>query len=178
MMKSAPVRKAASWLIPASLALAAASAGAQEAGSRPTREFVQAAASSDQFEILSAETALTQSKNPDVRAFATHMLQDHQQLAQALVDAATRSGLKPPQMAMSSDQAQLLGALQSVSGKDFDTLYFKQQMLAHRSALAVEEMYAKSGDDPKVRQAATSAVPVISSHSEMADQAATKLCSR
>ena len=49
---------------------------------------------------------------------------------------------------MSADQAQMLGALQSVSGSDFDKLYFKQQMLAHRSALAVEQIYAKSGDDP------------------------------
>ena len=63
---------------------------------------------------------------------------------------------------MSADQAQLLGALQSVSGKEFDTLYLKQQTLAHRSALTVEEMYAKSGDDPNLRQSAASAVPVIS----------------
>ena len=177
-MKNAPMRKAAVGLIAASLGLAAALAGAQEPGSRQTREFVQAAASSDQFEILAAQTALTQSTNPEVRAFAAHMLQDHQQLAKALVDAATRSGLKPPEMAMSTDQAQLLGALQSVSGNQFDTLYLKQQTLAHRSALAVEEMYAKSGDDPNVRQSATSAVPVISSHSEMASQAATKLGSQ
>ena len=167
--------KPATWLVAACLALAGASAGAEEAGSRPTREFVQATASSDQFEILSAETALTQSRNSEVRAFATHMLQDHQQLAQALVDATTRSGLKPPEMAMSSDQAQLLGALQSVSGKDFDSLYLKQQMLAPRSALVVQEMYAKAGDDPNVRQSAASAVSVISSHMEMANQAATKV---
>ena len=175
MMKSPPMRQAAVWLATASLALAAASAGAQEAGSSQTREFLQAAASSDQFEILSAEAALTQSRNPEVRAFATHMLQDHQQLAKALVDATTRSGLKPPEMAMSSDQAQLLGALQSVSVKDFDSLYLKQQTLAHRSALVVQEMYAKSGDDPNVRQTATSAVPVISAHIERANEAATKL---
>lgn len=172
------MRKAAVWLITASLGLAAALAGAQDAGSRQTREFVQAAASSDQFEILAAQTALTQSTNPEVRAFAARMLQDHQQLGKALADAAIRSGLKPPEMAMSADQAQLLGALQSVSGNDFDTLYLKQQMLVHRSALAVEQMYAKSGDDPNLRQSATSAVPVISSHSDMANQAATKLGSQ
>ncbi len=176
-MKNTPMRKAAG-LIATFLGLASALAGAQEAGSRQTREFVQAAASSDQFEILAAETALTQSKNPEVRAFATHMLQVHQQLSKALLDAATRSGLKPPEMAMSRDQAHLLGALQSLSGKEFDSLYLKQQALAHRSALAVEDMYAKSGDDPNVRQSATSAVPVISSHIEMANQAAKKLGSQ
>src|SRR6195952_409193 len=151
-MKNALMRKAALGFITASLGLAAALAGAQEAGSRQTREFIQAAASSDQFEILAAETALTQSTNSEVRAFAARMLQDHQQLAEAVRDAATRSGLKPPEMAMSADQAQLLGALQSVSGNEFDTLYIKQQTLAHRSALVVEQMYANSGDNPGLRQ--------------------------
>ena len=79
------------------------------------------------------------------------------------------------EMAMSADQAQLLGALQSVSGKEFDALYLKQQTLAHRSALAVDQMYASSGDDPNLRQVVTSAVPLISSHGEMAYQAVTKL---
>src|ERR1700712_4284911 len=164
MMRNTPMRTAAIGLITATLGLATSLAGAQEAGSRQTREFVQATASSDQFEILAAETALTQSTNPEVRAFAARMLEDHRQLGKALRDTAARSGLKPPEMAMSADQAQLLGALQSVSGNEFDTLYLKQQMLAHRSALAVEQTYAKSGDDPNVRRSATSAVPVISSH--------------
>ena len=177
-MRNALKRKAAVGLIMAIIGLAAASADAQEAGSRQTREFAQAAASSDQFEILAAQTALTQSTNPEVRAFATRMLQDHQQLGKALVDAATRSDLTPPEMSMSADQAQLLGALQSVSGKDFDSLYFKQQMLAHRSALAVEQMYAKSGDDPNLRQLATSAVPVIASHGDMATAATMKFGSQ
>ena len=174
-MGNTSVRTAAAGLVTALLGLAAASAGAQEAGSRPTREFLQATASSDQFEILEAQTVLAQSTNPDVRAFATRMLQDHRQLGMAVRDAATRSGLKPPEMAMSADQAQLLGALQSVSGNDFDALYLKQQELAHRSALVVEQMYAETGDDPNLRQIATTTVPVIAAHGDMAKQAATKL---
>ena len=172
------MHKAVMALITVSLGLAAASAGAQGAGSRQSREFVQAAASSDQFEILEAETALTQSVNPEVRAFATRMLQDHQRLGQAVKDAAARSGLEPPEMAMSTDEAQLLSALQSVSGSEFDRLYFKQQTLAHRSALAVEQIYAKSGDDAALRQLATSAVPLISAHGDMANRMEAKLGSQ
>ena len=177
-MKNASTRQAAQGFIAASLGLASVLAGAQEAGSRQTREFAQAAASSDQFEILAAETALTQSTDPEVRSFATRMRDDHQQLGKAVRDAATRSGLKPPEMAMSADQAQWLGALQSVSGHAFDILYLKQQVLAHRSALEVETTYAKSGDDLNLRQVATSAVPVISAHGDMANQAAMKLGSQ
>ncbi len=162
-------------LVAASLSLVAGSAIAQELGSRQAREFAQAAAASDQFEVLEAETVLAQSTNPDVRALATRMLQDHRQLSQALRDAATRSGMKPPVMAMSADQAQWLGSLQGVSGSDFDRLYLRQQVLAHRSALVVQQMYAKSGDDSALRQSATAAIPVITSHGDMASQMEAKL---
>lgn len=158
-------------LIAASFAVVAA---AQDAGSRPTREYLQAAASSDQFEILAANAALGQSSNPEVRAFATRMIEDHQLLGKSLRDAAVRAGLKPPEMAMSADQAQLLAALQGLKGPDFDALYFKQQSLAHSSALTVELMYAKAGDDPVLRQFAGTVVPVVASHAAMADQAAKK----
>ncbi|MDB5819134.1 MAG: hypothetical protein JWQ11_2774 [Rhizobacter sp.] len=160
------------------MGLSASTARAQDAGSRQTREFLQAVANSDQFEIVEAETVLTQSTNPDVRAFAMRMLQDHRQHAQAVEDAAGRSGLKPPEMAMSADQAQWLGALQSVKGADFDRLYVRQQMLAHRSALAVVQIYADSGDHPGVRQLATSSLPLMSSHGDMADQMESKIGSR
>jgi hypothetical protein len=45
--------------------------------------------------------------------------------------------------------------------------------LAHHSALAVEQMYATSGDDPNVQRAAASAVSLIQSHLAMADRMAT-----
>lgn len=174
MRPMARMCQVAPWLITASLISAAEPAGAQEAGSRPTREYLQAAASADQFEIVAAQTALAQSTQPDVRAFAARMLEDHQQLRKAHRDAATRSGLKPPEMAISADQALLLGALQSASGREFDALYLRQQMLAHRSALVVEQAYAKSGDDANLRQSAAAAVPVISSHADLANQAAAR----
>ena len=46
----------------------------------------------------------------------------------------------------------------------------KHQVLAHRSALTVEQGYAQSGDTPAVRQAAAAAVPVITAHLAMAEQ--------
>ena len=53
---------------------------AQERGSRTTRDYVQAAGHSDAFEMLEADTALTQSTDPQVRAFAQQhvaLLQKH-----------------------------------------------------------------------------------------------------
>jgi putative membrane protein len=151
-------------------AIALPALAAANPGSRQTREFVQAAGNSDSFEILEAQTVLAQSTNPDVRTFAQHMLEDHSRTRAALADAAARAGLAPPPEGPSTDQAQMLSALQSQRGADFDKTYVKQQALAHRSALTVEQKYATEGDQSAIRQAAAGAVPTISAHLQIADR--------
>jgi len=153
---------------------ATASAVAQNPGSRQTREFVQAAGQSDQFEMLESKTALTQSTDPQVRSFAQQMIKDHSDTSRTLDQATQSSGLMPPPKGISADQAAFLGALQSLRGRDFDRAYFRHQALAHRSALTVEQAYAASGDNPSLRRAAASAVPIISSHLAMAEQMQSK----
>ena len=152
---------AAVWAVPAI---------AQDRGSRRTREFVEAAGQSDAFEILESRTALAESKDPQVRDFAERMIREHGGTAEALRQATAQSGLAPPPMQVGSGQAQFLAALQSMRGREFDRAYLRQQALAHRSALAVEQAYAASGDDPAVRQAAAAAVPVIAAHLAMAER--------
>jgi len=150
--------------------LASAAAVAQETGSRQTREYVQSAGQSDAFEKLEADTALTQSADPQVRAFARKMLQDHSRLSNALVQASAQAGLQPPPMGVGADQAPMLAALQSLREPEFDRAYWKQQVLAHRSALITTQQYATNGDSPAVRKVATSAVPTISAHLAMAER--------
>jgi putative membrane protein len=164
------VRKIISWGIPALAVLALTPAEAQEAGSRQTRDYVHAAGQSDAFEMLEADTALTQSTDPQVRAFAQQMMEDHGQLSEALRQAATQAGVKPPPNEVGTDQAPLLSALQSLRGRDFDRAYWRHQALAHRSALTTTQQYASNGDDPAIKRAASSAVPIIARHLAMAEQ--------
>lgn len=171
-MRKQAVRTQSIWLgglAALSAAILATPAVAQEPGSRETRDFVQAAAQSDQFEIMEAQTALAQSADPQVRAFAQQMIQAHQQTSASLVQAATGAGLKPPKPGLAGDQSMFLAALQSQRGPDFDKTYVRQQVLAHSAALAVEQAYAASGDNAAIKQVAASTVPIISSHLQMAE---------
>jgi putative membrane protein len=152
-----------------------APAAAQEPGSLKTREFVQAAAQSDQFEISEGQTAVTQTKDPAIRAFAQRMTQEHQGMRSALEQAAARAGLQPPPMAMSADQAQMLSALQSQTGAQFDQTYLHQQTLAHRSALVTVQAYAAGGDSPELRRTASSDATVIRGHLAMAEELSARL---
>lgn len=152
------------------MVVVATAASAQPPGSRQTRDFVQAAAQSDSFEILEATTALAQSRNPQVRFFAQAMIEAHRQASADLREAMTRAGLEQPNPGVGGGQSAFLAALQSARGGDFDTLYIRQQILAHHAALAVGQGHAGYGDDPAIRQVAVSAVPVISVHLQLADQ--------
>ena len=140
---------------------------AQTASTR-TRNFVQNAAQSDQFEILEGETTLGQSGDPRVRAFAKEMISAHHATTQALAQATAADGAEPPPPGLGGDQQKLLGTLQSLRGRDFDRTYAHQQVLAHVEALLVEQTYAADGPQPDIRQAARSAVPIIQRHLEMA----------
>jgi putative membrane protein len=150
--------------------LAIVPATAQPPGSRQTREFIQAAGESDTFEMMEARTALGQSSDPQVIAFAQQMIRDHGETTQRLEQATALAGLPPPPMSVGASQSPFLASLQSLRGPDFDRAYWQQQALAHRSTLVVEQAYATSGDDPAIRSVAAAAIRIISSHLAVAEQ--------
>jgi putative membrane protein len=132
------------------------------------KDFASDAVQASQYEIVAAQVALAQSQTSSVRAFAEEMIADHTRAQEAMTTAAIASGLPAPPLAMNSDEAHLVAALQGVRGADFDKLYARQQVLAHSQALAVEQSYASAGGDGNLRQAAQGDVPMIQHHLEMA----------
>lgn len=133
-------------------------------------EFAQSVAQSDGYELAAARAALTESRSPQVRAFADQMMADHTRTAQALADAAKASGLAPPRPHVGADQGRFLASLQSLRGAEFDREYARQQVMAHTSALTTVRGYADKGTDPNLRRAAAAAAPVIEHHLQMARQ--------
>ena len=151
------------------LSLGIASVAAAQTAIPPSApDFAMSAAQSDQYEIVAAQDALAQSQNPRIKAFAQEMIDAHMRTTEALKAAVTASGMMPPPPAMSSDQASMVSAIQSLRGADFDKAYARQQVLAHTQALAVEQSYANAGKDANLRKAAQAAVPVIQHHLQMA----------
>lgn len=165
MLKTLPLGVAA-----LAAALGCRGAGAQTPIPPSPRDFVMAASQSGQYEIMAAHVAVVQGRDPRVRAFAAEMIRDHLRLTEDLRRAAVASGLPPPGSGLSSDQAVLLGSLQSLRGAEFDETYARQQDLAHTQAVAVEGSFADAGADPNLRKAAQSALPILESHLTKARQ--------
>ena len=133
-----------------------------------TKDFVAAAAQSDHFEIVEGRTALAQTHDPRVRAFAQEMIKAHTRTSEALQAAARTAGMDRLPSGLNGDQQKMLSALQSQRAPEFDHTYLEQQAMAHSEALVVERAYAAQGDNADLRRAAASAVPLIQRHLDMA----------
>lgn len=131
-------------------------------------EFAESVAQSDGYELAAAQSALAQSRDPRVRAFAERMIADHEQMARALHDAAKAAGLEPPHPHVGGDQMRFLASLQSLRGVEFDREYGRQQMLVHTSALAMMRSYADKGSDSNLRRMASSSIPIVERHLQTA----------
>ena len=145
--------------------------GASSAASMPgdmtptaAMPYVAMAGASDLYEIQSSQTALQKSQNPQIREFAQMMIAHHTQTTQTVTAAAQSAGMTPPPPQLMPMQADMIAQLQPLSCTEFDRMYVMQQRRAHTMALALHSTYAKSGDTPQLRTAATTAVPIVRQH--------------
>jgi putative membrane protein len=131
------------------------------------------AAMSDMFEIQSSQAALKNSKDPEVRKFAQMTIDDHTKMS-AELKAAVQAGNVSAQipMALTGEKAQLLQQLSTLSGENFDGMYWKAQVQAHQEALQLAQTYAKSGDNAALKQHAQKGAPMIEQHLKMAQKMA------
>jgi len=155
----------------ASMAPADATGGAAGAALPLTAQaFVDAAASSDRYEMNAAELADSAERPAAVRSFAQMMMRDHGRssadlkaaLAKANVPAAIDSQMLDPQ------HQAMLDELRRAPTDQFAKLYAAQQVMAHEKTLAILENYAKSGDTQPLMDFAGKAVPIVRGHLEQA----------
>lgn len=131
--------------------------------------YVAQAASSDQFEIQSGQLALSASRNPAVRQFATMIISDHTHSTQMIMAALVAAHMPPPPPGMMPAQQALLDQLHRAgTGYAFDQAFQLVQIQAHQNALVLHQNYASSGDFPPLRAVAAQIVPVVQRHLALA----------
>lgn len=141
-----------------------------------TQTFVTSVPNANEFEIQSSKLAEQKSPSEDVKAFARQMIEDHTKVAEdfkaAMSQGQTTASIKPAGSGLQPKEQQMLGELKSASGKDFDAKYIKMQTDAHKDALALFSTYAKSGDDPAMKEFAKKVLPVLKMHEKHAKELA------
>jgi putative membrane protein len=133
-----------------------------------TADFVKEAATSDMFEIQSSQFAQERGNAPE-KTFAGTMIKDHTKTTDDLKSMVSSGDLKAdlPTALDSSHQSEL-DKLKSLNGADFSSRYDGDQVSGHKDAVSLFERYAKSGDNPKLKEWADKTLPTLRHHLEMA----------
>lgn len=121
-------------------------AGAAAAPAGDPRQFVDAMAASDMFEIESSRLAQTLGKSDAVKRFARMMVEEHTKTSNELKEIARTTTLTVSPRLMPDQQANL-DALKT-AGDTFDARYAQMQVAAHEQALRLLQSQAASGQEP------------------------------
>ena len=130
-------------------------------------KFMMQAASSDMLEIQSSTMALQKSQNADVRRFAQMMVDDHTRTSEQLKSIAATKNVSLP-AEMDSKHRAMADKLAGVSADRFDMEYMRMQVKAHESAVKLFQTESNKGTDPDVKDFATTNLPALQTHLEMA----------
>ena len=139
--------------------------------------FVNEASRGGTMEIKLGELAGRNGSSSEVKEFGAHMVKDHTRLNKELGAAATSIGLTVP-TDLSEDQRTEYTKLSKMSGKRFDKEYIDLMVKDHTEDLAAFQKAESTTQDPKLKTAIASAIPVIQEHLSMAQSDAAKLGAR
>lgn len=134
-----------------------------DASSTP-QAFVDAAASTDMYEIQAGKLAQQMGKSASVKAFGAMMVKDHTDSSKKLKDAVGQAGngLTVPIAMLPAQQSQF-EALKN-AGDSFDVTYAQQQVAAHQAALTLLQDQANSGTVAPLKAFAHGVIPVVQHH--------------
>jgi putative membrane protein len=136
-------------------------------------KFLEKANQGSVDEIELAQIALKKSSNDDVKNFAQKMIQDHQKLIDDMKPFDYEAGLKVPDHADASTEAEKL-KLDVLSGATFDKAYIKAMVEDHHKDLQEFLSEEKTTGYPAFKSAVGQGAKVVREHLEMVDQIAKK----
>ena len=131
------------------------------------KKFLATAAQSDQNEIALSKLAVDKATNPDVKAFAQKMVDEHEKMTDSMKPFAESWGLSAPQ-GPDADHQKDLDKLNGLSGADFDKAYIGDMVSDHTKALRAFTTEAKDTKDVKFRAAVLQGKTAVAAHKNMA----------
>jgi len=126
--------------------------------------FMKNAAQAGQYEIEAARLSLELASNPNVKAFAQMMLDEHQQIANELSALAQSKGVELPTRPSLMQRGKLT-LLKGKKGREFDKDYAEHAAVsAHEDTIKLFENYVREGRDKEVMGFAQDALPMLQQH--------------
>jgi putative membrane protein len=167
------MKKMLAMLVVAGCASAAVAQDASQmlASQEQDKTFLKHAAEGGYAEVQLGQLAAQKATNPDVKAFAQKMVDDHSALNEKMMPFAQQVGVTPPTAMDKKDQA-LYNQLKGLSGDAFDKAYVKAMVTDHKKDLGDFKAEAGQTDNPDLKGAVKNAEIVIAGHYQMVQKLA------
>jgi len=131
------------------------------------KKFLAMAAQSDQNEIAMSKLAADKATNPDVKAFAQKMVDEHQGMTESMKPFAEKWGLTPPSGPDASHQKEW-DKLNGMSGAAFDKEYMSDMVSDHTKAYSAFTKEGEDTKDPEFKDAVLKGKAIVAAHKNMA----------
>lgn len=147
-------------------------ASAPDDASRADRHFLQLAIDRGAKEVQFSQRALAKVENPKVKAFAQQLIEDHSALNRDLLALNERllGDEGPPFKRESASVRREVDQLEKLSGVEFDRRYMQVMMKDHQASIDLFAQQAERGRDPKLRELAQRALPILQQHQKSAHE--------
>lgn len=135
---------------------------------RADRRFLERAAEGGMAEVALGQVARERATDPQVKAFAQRIEEDHGKANQALMQLAGTKGVelpKEPERGARRD-AERMAAMKP--GPDFDRAYMKHMVDDHKKTVTEFGKAAREARDPEVKAFAAKTLPTLENHLELA----------
>jgi putative membrane protein len=133
--------------------------------------FMRQAAAAGLAEIQAGRIALEKASSAQVKQLAQRIIDDHTRANDQLTSLAQRRQVTLPTAPMPM-QKQEADHLNTLSGASFDQAYAQAMVKDHRDAIKLFGMESHNGADPDLKQFASSTLPALKQHLQMAEQVA------
>jgi putative membrane protein len=136
--------------------------------------FATKAAAGGMAEVKLGELAKTNASSADVKTFGERMVTDHTKANEQLKQIATTKGITLPTSLNAKDQATY-DRLSKLNGAAFDAAYMKDMVADHKVDVNEFKREADKGMDTDLKQFASSTLPTLQEHLQMAESTANKV---
>jgi len=134
------------------------------------RKFMENATQGGMAEVKLGQLATQKGQADPVKQFGQRMVDDHTKANDQLKQVASTKGVNLPTDMDKSSQREY-DKLSKMSGAQFDREYMDHMVSDHKKDIGEFQKEAKNGKDPDVKQFASSTLPVLQQHLQLAQSA-------
>lgn len=132
--------------------------------------FAVAAADGGMLEVELGKLAQTNGSSQIVKDFGKHIVEDHSKANEELKAIALSKSITLPD-ALSEKYLKKVDDLTKKTGEEFDKDYIDLMVSDHKDDIKAFEKEAEKGNDPEIKAFASSKLPTLKHHLQMAEDA-------